>query len=588
MGETLPSPDRQEKPTLLEQELGLNNTNQQARTDLASKSALELLYNDDLTTIKSSSIEEIRKNPWLLTKITDKDSVENKIRGVKQETIRRISIYTSKKSDDWYTIDYASKGSDKEGLSHEENIGLGDILLDSGIEAVQVKKDGELINGHRGIVQSGRHKGRLGFLDENNQYIATHTGDQFKISAKTTININIPDVKSEYFRNLQKEIKIRKDNVASNYEPINLDEKNSDVVSLINIRLNREQKENALIVEQVFKEAGLPASVTAAALVNAHAESKIRNIKCRIPGEDSAGIFQLNIRGAGHGMSLKDRLDPQKNAKRIVKVIKGRFGKKLLKAAKNGASVNELAAIFSRDIERPKETQLAMSHRRQLAQRMFRNHIPYEPQRALVQNTAQESPERFNPEKTVVLGASLLGGAANQFPRGITNLTQKGKGISYMRRIFDKNIKPHPGKFNTLVLSGATVNSFPQGSLNQAKIDNAFAQITEDMSYIIQSAKEMGLKVVVITHPPWGKRIQEIADKVPAKSSERFALLQSLQDRVSQWTMNNSKIDKAIPLHKEFADPSNDKMLAKNLGNGWHLNSKGYRKMKDRIISELS
>jgi len=145
---------------------------------------------DDMSTLTSSDIEDIRFNSGLLTKTADGDSDEQKATNLKQETYRRMRAYTSTRDKEWFTVDYAKMGADQKGKSHEEFIGLGDILLDPDIKDILVFRGGEVIKAKRGIVgDGGKHAGRVGFLDSTtNQYVATHTGDKFRILTEAESN----------------------------------------------------------------------------------------------------------------------------------------------------------------------------------------------------------------------------------------------------------------------------------------------------------------------------------------------------------------------------------------------------------------
>jgi hypothetical protein len=124
------------------------------------------------------------------------------------------------------------------------------------------------------------------------------------------------------------------------------------------------------IIEREFLAAGLPLSIACAAVVNAVAES---GLNPSAPGDSghSIGLFQLHDGGAGKGMSVADRKDPAINTRRIIKEVKDSFGKELRRLASQGATIAQLSAIFSRDIERPKDKQGEMDKRYAKAEKMF-------------------------------------------------------------------------------------------------------------------------------------------------------------------------------------------------------------------------
>jgi len=127
------------------------------------------------------TVEDIRYNTRLLNKPKDTEKPEEEVKNLKDETARRMKAYTSSTGDGWFKVDYAKFGNDKRGMSHELYVGLGDILLDLDIQNILVERDGQILKAHRGEVMDGQHKGRIGFLDESGKYVATHTGDRFRI-----------------------------------------------------------------------------------------------------------------------------------------------------------------------------------------------------------------------------------------------------------------------------------------------------------------------------------------------------------------------------------------------------------------------
>ena len=118
---------------------------------------------------------------------------------------------------------------------------------------------------------------------------------------------------------------------------------------------------NATIIIREFLRAGYPLGIALAAVTNAQHESGLSNQamgdKNASGRRESVGLFQLrwsdNDRGAGVGMSDKQRMNPVLNTKRIIKEVKDYGNRGLFAAYDNGATLGELAIIFGRDIERP-------------------------------------------------------------------------------------------------------------------------------------------------------------------------------------------------------------------------------------------
>ncbi len=165
--------------------------------------AAETLKEADTTKIQNSLIKDIRLNRNLLTEnpgTTD----EEKIANLKDETARRVSAYTTQGEDGWYTLDYKKMKSDKKGLSHEKYVGLGDILLDEDINVISVKREGaeESFTAYRGFTKEGRPC----FLTEDDKYVATFTGDQFKIGedeSNEETNPKNPDAARNYMEKIK-------------------------------------------------------------------------------------------------------------------------------------------------------------------------------------------------------------------------------------------------------------------------------------------------------------------------------------------------------------------------------------------------
>ncbi len=141
--------------------------------------AAETSKEADTTKIQNSLIKDIRLNRRLLTEKEETDPVKQ-IANLKEETARRIAAYTTPGEDGWYTLNYKEMKSDKKGLSHEKYVGIGDILLDEDINVISVKHEGdeESFTAYRGFTKDGRPC----FLTEDDKYVATFTGDQFKIT----------------------------------------------------------------------------------------------------------------------------------------------------------------------------------------------------------------------------------------------------------------------------------------------------------------------------------------------------------------------------------------------------------------------
>jgi hypothetical protein len=137
---------------------------------------------------------------------------------------------------------------------------------------------------------------------------------------------------------------------------------------------------NARLILRQFILAGFPTGIALAAVVNSKAES---NLDANAIGDDgkSLGLFQLASFGAGKEMAMPliapGRPNPQDprfnataNTARIIAEVRTHGGP-LSAAYQSGASIAELAAIYSRDIERPGDKLGEMERRRSSARKMF-------------------------------------------------------------------------------------------------------------------------------------------------------------------------------------------------------------------------
>lgn len=192
------------------------------------KTAPEESTEKDRKKLEASNIEDIRFNSRLLKKRDEKEDDPTQAAGIKEETQRRIKAYTSNFDEGWYTLNYQRMGYDKKGLSHENNVGLGDILLDPDIQDILIKKNDEsLIKAHRGIVPKGQqYGGRLGYMDNNNKYVATFTNDQFRILSENETNIKDTQAVGKYVKQLKEDDATRDANRESFEQEIMLDGSN--------------------------------------------------------------------------------------------------------------------------------------------------------------------------------------------------------------------------------------------------------------------------------------------------------------------------------------------------------------------------
>ena len=204
--------------------------------------------------------------------------------------------------------------------------------------------------------------------------------------------------------------------------------------------LRANQKEVADMIFRLYAQAGLSANIAAAAVVNGIKESGLKYYLVG-DGGNSVGLFQIHrgtdkkpfwlkagldpvatketkrqfrqrcvdqglppggykcsVRASGMGQFAQERLsagdwrfDPERNTQTIIDYeVKAGFGRALRNADAAGASIPELAAIFSRDIERPRDKAENMKKRYDKAVAMFGNSRIGNEQKAVAQKAVAE------------------------------------------------------------------------------------------------------------------------------------------------------------------------------------------------------
>lgn len=136
------------------------------------------------------------------------------------------------------------------------------------------------------------------------------------------------------------------------------------------VGLSADQLRMVDVIEAAFSGAGYSLATTAAAVVNAYAESRLNPLAVGDSGR-SIGLFQLNtVKGAGIGYTRDQLVNPERNAS-VLLAREARALAKVESEAAAGASVASLAGSFSRLVERPKDTVGAALARAALTARLF-------------------------------------------------------------------------------------------------------------------------------------------------------------------------------------------------------------------------
>jgi hypothetical protein len=136
----------------------------------------------DESFLRDSKLSDIRYNPRLFHPKKEGETKDQGVASLKDETARRLRAYTNQ-TGEWFTLDFKKMGSDKKTkLTHENNIQLGEILVDTDVRTVLIQRaDGTAIKARRGVCEEGGYKGRIGFLDSNKQFVPVFSGDKFRI-----------------------------------------------------------------------------------------------------------------------------------------------------------------------------------------------------------------------------------------------------------------------------------------------------------------------------------------------------------------------------------------------------------------------
>lgn len=131
------------------------------------------------------------------------------------------------------------------------------------------------------------------------------------------------------------------------------------------------QREMADLILREFRSAGFGAAVGMAAVANAYAESGLNPLaKSGFVGEDSVGLFQLNVKGVGAGMSTAERQDPLLNTRKMIDAAK-RSSQFMSVANNPSATLADVVTAFCTYVERPANAAAESAKRVGIAQRIF-------------------------------------------------------------------------------------------------------------------------------------------------------------------------------------------------------------------------
>lgn len=134
--------------------------------------------------------------------------------------------------------------------------------------------------------------------------------------------------------------------------------------------LSASQRSLATLIFRRFIEAGYPTRVAIAAVVNSYAESRLRAdlVATEEDGRKSVGLFQLYDGGAGAGMSIASRQDPETNISRLLEAERRALGDHVTDGTTTPA---EATWAFCYYVERPSNKSVKSDIRARLCAAMF-------------------------------------------------------------------------------------------------------------------------------------------------------------------------------------------------------------------------
>ena len=150
------------------------------------------------------------------------------------------------------------------------------------------------------------------------------------------------------------------------------------------VGLSQDARNNADIVERLFRGAGYSNATIAAALVNAYMESGLSSTTKRGDSGNSVGLFQANMKaGAGKGYTAEQLQDPTFNTGVILKVEK-RAIDRIEAEVRNGADFVTATGLFTQWVERPKYKDTTDKWKREAkAKVLFPSGIPIDASKAV-------------------------------------------------------------------------------------------------------------------------------------------------------------------------------------------------------------
>jgi hypothetical protein len=120
-------------------------------------------------------------------------------------------------------------------------------------------------------------------------------------------------------------------------------------------------------VEKHLRKHGFSDELIAGALVNAYAESKLDASAVGKAGE--RGIFQLNPKGLGHGMTAGEMQDITLSVNRVARAVLK--NDRVMELERKGGTVAQYTLVFCQEIERPRHKERKARERVKLIEKIM-------------------------------------------------------------------------------------------------------------------------------------------------------------------------------------------------------------------------
>jgi hypothetical protein len=133
-------------------------------------------------------------------------------------------------------------------------------------------------------------------------------------------------------------------------------------------KLGESKASVAALIEETLVGEGVSPRLARAATINAYAESGLVPTVIGDHGR-SVGVFQLNINGLGHDMSIESRQDVETSALKVARYIMK--DKTLVKMQEDCAPIEDMIKAFTIRVMRPSNMRVKAAKRAALGKRLL-------------------------------------------------------------------------------------------------------------------------------------------------------------------------------------------------------------------------